>query len=200
MWKLKDFKVIFATVGLIGILIFASPTVSLILQLPKGEKFSELWILGPERMVENYPFNIAVNASYLVYVGVGNHMGSSSCYAIYLKFRNQTEPIPNSTAGTPSPLPVLYEYRLVIQDGQTWEAPLTFSLPRITFLGNKCLVEELTLNNLTFRVDKPALWDSKNLGFYYQLLIELWIFDGESGIFKFHNRFVGIWLNATKRI
>lgn len=200
MWKLEDFKVVFITIGLIGVLLFASPTLSLILHLPNGEKFSELWILGPQHMAENYPFNVDANVSYLIYIGVGNHMGSSAYYAVYVKFRNQTEPLPNSTAGNQSPLPVLYEYRVFVQDGQTWEAPLTFSFSHVSFFENKCLVETLTVNDVTFRVDKPALWDAKNKGYYYQLFLELWIFNADTGIFQFHNRFVGIWLNATKRI
>ncbi|MEM3640422.1 MAG: DUF1616 domain-containing protein [Candidatus Bathyarchaeia archaeon] len=200
MWKLEDCKVAFVGLGLIGILLFASPTLSLILHLPNEEKFSELWILGPQHMAENYPFNVNANVSYLIYIGVGNHMGSSSYYAVYVKFRNQTEPLPNPTTGTQSPLPILYEYRVFVQDGQTWEAPLTFSFSNVSFLENKCLVETLTVNDVTFRVDKPALWDANNKGYYYQLFLELWIYDGNAKIFQFHNRFAGIWLNATRRI
>lgn len=200
MWKLEDFKAVFVALGLVGVLLFSYPTLSLILHFPGGEKFSELWILGPTHSSENYPFNIEANVSYLVYVGVANHMGSSCYYAIYLKFRNQTEPLPNSTAGNPSSLPILYEHRMLIQDGQNWELPLNFSFQNVSFYGDKCFIEALTVNNLTFRVDKPALWDANNRGYYYQLFIELWIFNVDSKIFQFHNRFVGIWLNATERI
>ncbi|MEM3731875.1 MAG: hypothetical protein QXE74_08950, partial [Candidatus Bathyarchaeia archaeon] len=65
MWKLEDYKVIFAAVGFVGILLCASPTLTLILDLPKGEKFSELWILGPNHMAEDYPFNVKINEEYL---------------------------------------------------------------------------------------------------------------------------------------
>ncbi|MCK4474460.1 DUF1616 domain-containing protein, partial [Candidatus Bathyarchaeota archaeon] len=76
--KLEDCKVLFSVVGLAGVLLLASPTFSLVWHLPGGEKFSELWVLGPGHMAEDYPFNVRANESYSVYVGVGNHMGSSA--------------------------------------------------------------------------------------------------------------------------
>jgi len=38
-------------------------------------------------------------------------------------------------------------------------------------------------------VDKLALWDRENNGYYYQL-IELWLYSSESDVFQFYNRFV----------
>lgn len=192
MLKIEDYKAVFATLGLIGILLFASPTLGFVLRLPSGEKFSELWILGPGHMAEDYPFNVRTGENYLVYVGVGNHMGSSAYYIVYLKFRNQTEPLPNATAGTPSPLNATAEYRIFLQGGESWEAPLTFS-----FIGNQSLIQSLIVNNVEFAVNKTALWDEENNGYYYQVFIELWIYSTEFDRFQFHNRFVGIWLNMT---
>ena len=197
MLKLEDYRVVFVAAGLIGVLLFASPTVGLVLHLPGGERFSELWVLGPGHMAEDYPFNVTAGVSYLVYVGVGNHLGSSSYYLVYVKFRNQTEPLPNATAGTPSPLSPLYEYRVVVQDGKTWEAPLTFSFSRVSRFENKCLVEALTINDVMFAVDELAMWDVNGTGYYYQLFLELWIYSLESESFQFHNRFVSRWLNMT---
>lgn len=197
MLKLDDYRVIFASVGLIGILLFASPTLSLVLHLPGGERFSELYILGPGRMAEDYPFNVGAAVNYLVYVGVGNHMGCSAYYVVYVKFRNQTEPLPNATAGTPSPLPSLYEYRVFLEDGKTWEAPLTFSFSDVSFSENRSWVAGLVINGVAFSVNKLASLDVENSGYYYQLFIELWIYNNESRSFEFHNRFVGLWLNMT---
>ena len=58
MLSLEDHKVMFIVAGFIGILLCASPALSLVLHLPMGEKFSELWVLGPEHMAENYATNI----------------------------------------------------------------------------------------------------------------------------------------------
>jgi hypothetical protein len=197
MLNIEDYKLIFASVGLIGVLLFASPTLGFLLHLPGGERFSELWILGPSHMIEGYPSKVKVGESYLVYVGVGNHMGSTAYYAIYVKFRNQTEPLPNATAGTPSPLPPLYECRVVIHDGGVWEAPLTFSILKASIVGGQCFVDALNVNNVTFNVNKPASWDANSTGYYYQLFIELWIYNIERRSLEFHNRFVSLWLNVT---
>jgi hypothetical protein len=183
-----------------SVLIAALPTLGFFITFPSGEKFTELWVLGPQYMIEDYPFNVRANETYKIFVGLSNHMASSSYYAVYVKFRNQTEPLPNSTAGTPSPLPALYEYRLVIRDGETWEEPITFSFTHVSIFENRSLVEDLTINNLTFRVDKPAFWDPNNKGYYYQLFIELWIYNPESDGFQFHNRFVNIPLNMTRKL
>ena len=148
-------------------------------------------------MAEDYPFNVRANESYSVYVGVGNHMGSSAYYIAYVKFRNQGESLPNATAGTPSPLSPLYEYRVFLRDGESWEAPLTFSFSGVSFFENQSLVSSFIVDDDVLGVDKSALWDGENNGCYYQLFIELWICNAESDAFEFHNRFVGVWLNMT---
>jgi len=197
MLKLEDCKVIFAAVGLVGALLFASPSLGMVLHLPSGERFSELWILGPGHMAEGYPGNVKANVSYLVYLGVGNHMGSSAYYGVYVKLRNQSEALPNSTAGTPSPVSALYEYRVFLEDGKSWEAPLTFSFSNVSLVENRCVVGSLTVNDVSVSVDKPALWNAENRGYYYQLFFELWIYNVEANVFQFHNRFVSRWLNMT---
>lgn len=197
MLSLEDYKALFMVAGLAGVLSFASPALGLVLRLPAGERFSELYILGPGNMAEGYPFNVKDGEDCLVYVGVGNYMGSSAYYVVSVKFRNQSEPLPNSTAGIPSPLPTLYEYHIFLRDGDVWEAPLSFSLVGVSFSGNTCLVEGLRINGVLFAINKTTLWDYENKGYYYQLFIELWIYDIDLGAFKFHNRFVTLWLNAT---
>jgi len=197
MLRLEDCKVVFASVGLIGVLLFASPMLGLVLRLPGGERFSELWVLGPGHIAEDYPFNVGADVNYLVYVGVGNHMGCSAYYVVYVKFRNQTESLPNATVGTPSPLPPLFEFRVFVEDGRSWEAPLRFSFSNVSFSENRSFVGSLMMNGVTFNVDKSASWDSENNGYYYQLFMELWIYNVEFQAFEFHNRFVWLWLNMT---
>ena len=197
MMKLEDYKVAFAAVGLVGVLILASPTLGLVLHLPGGERFSELWVLGPGHMAEDYPFNVRENESYLVYVGVGNHMGSSTYYVVYVKFRNQTESLPDSVNATSSALEPLSEYRLFLSDGDVWEKELSFSFEGITIEGNVCKVSKLVLEGMVLSVDKVATWDSTNQGFYCQLFFELWLYNATLSGFQYHNRFVGIWLNMT---
>ena len=195
--NLEDYRTVFAVSGLILILVASAPTLSLVLPFSGGECFSELWILGPNHMAEDYPFNVVNNTVYNVFLGIGNHMGASAYYMVYVKFRNQSEPLPNATAGTPSPLSPLYECRVFLRDGKTWEVPLTFSFSGISFFENESFVESLVINDVVFSVGKLALWDGDNNGFYYQVFMELWIYNAEFDAFEFHNRFVGIWLNMT---
>src|SRR5665648_53201 len=120
--KLRDYKLIFVSVGLIGILLIASPAIAGSICLPDGEHFSELYLLGPERMTQNYPSNIAIGQNYSVYINVGNHLGSSAYYVLYVKLANATDQLPNSILGTPSSLTSLYEYRFSVQDSTNWQS------------------------------------------------------------------------------
>jgi hypothetical protein len=126
--KLGDYKLIFVAVGLIGTLLIATPAIADAIRLPGEEQFSELYFLGPNHMAKNFPSNIAVGQNYSVYVGVGNQLGSSAYYVLYVKLGNKTDQMPNVALGTPSSLPPLFEYRFSIQNGMNWESLLNFSV------------------------------------------------------------------------
>lgn len=191
-----DFKALYIFSCICLGLIAITPILSLLIRFPSGERFSEIWILGSDHMAEDYPFNIVRNDTYTLYVGVCNHMGESMYYVVYVKFRNQTEPLPNITEGTPSSLPAIHEYRFVISDGEVWETKVTFSFD----FDNASLVKSITIDNRTITVNKYSLWDSENKGYYYQLFFELWIYNLDEEDFCFHNRFVGIWLNMSNAV
>jgi uncharacterized membrane protein len=195
--NLDDYKVVFIVVGLVGNLLFAIPALSLIINLPEGEEFSDLYVLGPGHMLTGYPFNVSSGVDYLVYVGVGNHLGRAAYYNVTVKFRNQTDPLPNSTSATPSSLSPLYTYRLFIDDNGTIEVPLTFSFVNVSYSGSQSTVGTLVINSVSFSVNKPAVWDSANNGTYYQIFMELGLYDARSDTLSYNNRFVSLWLNMT---
>jgi uncharacterized membrane protein len=195
--RAEDYRVVFIVMGLIGVLLFAFPTLSLAVHLPGGEKFSELWVLGPGLMAEDYPFNVKADENYLVYLGVGNHIGSSAYYVVYVKFGNQTDALPNDTDAAPSPLLPLYEYRLILHDNENWTAPLNFSFSGVTFSGNTSTVKALTMNNVTFDVESSSLWNEESQGCFYRLFAELWVCDVDSNAVLYSNRFVSLTLNQT---
>jgi uncharacterized membrane protein len=196
--KLGDYKLIFVAVGLIGALLIASPAIAGAIRLPEGEKFSEFYLLGPNQMAENYPYNIAIGENYFVYVSVGNHLGSSASYVLYVKLANSTDQLPNTTLGTPSPLPPLYEYRFSIPDNNTWQSLLRFSASKATIQGNNSQINTLKINDQTFNVEKSTTWNSNSTKFTYQLFFELWTYNIQTESVEFNNRYVNLQLNLTR--
>ena len=197
MWSLQNIKVVFVVVGLVGVLLFAWPSLGLVVHLPYGEHFSELYFLGPGHMASDYPFNVSAGVDYLVYVGVGSHLGGSACYEWNVKFANWTEPLPNSTDATPSPLPRLYGYRVFLADNETRENALMFSFLNITSAENITRVGGLSINGAVYNVDKTCAWDPVFNGTYSRLLVELWLYNASLDKFVYHNRFVDLILNMT---
>ena len=196
--NLEDYRTVFAATGLALMLAVATPVIGLFVSFEDGaERFSELWILGPEHLVGDYPFDITANVSHSVFVGVGNHMGGSSYYTVLVKLRNQTQSSPNTTASIPSLLLPLSEFRFFIADGGNGEAQVHFKVLDVSRSDDSLFVGRLSINDVIFAVNSSANWDSEHKGFYYQLFFELWRYDLTLRSFRFHNRFVGIWLNVT---
>jgi len=196
--KIEEYRGLFMTGSLILILIVAAPTLGLFIRIPdSSEKFSELWLLGPTRKAEGYPFDVQVDESYLIYVGVANRLGRSAYYRVYVKLRNQSQPLPAASNSSPSMLPRLYEFDMFIGDDEVWEKPLDFAVLEVLTANDTMLLKSLEINEYVFQVDEFSVWDEERLGFYYQLFFELWLYNTSSSSFRYHNRFVGIWLNMT---
>jgi len=191
---IEEYKTLFVVGNSILMLVAMVPTFSLVIRIPSGsERFSELWLLGPEHRAENYPFNVSANEDYHLFVGVSNYLGSSSDYILYVKFRNQTQLPPNSTTSEPSSLPPIHEFRFVLSDGEVWETPLIFTIE-----GNASLIQNVAINDIVFPVNCISTWDSDRNGFYYQMFFELWLYNTTSQNFRYENRlFLGLWLNMT---
>lgn len=145
-------------------------------------------------MAENYPSNIAVGENYSVYVNVGNHLGYSAYYVLYLKFGNMTDQLPNSKLGTPSSLSPIYEYRFSIPDNTNWQRLLKFSINNAEIQGINSQIHTLQINKEIFNVDKFAIWNPNCTTFTYRLFLELWRYSDQS---VFFDSFVMINLNLT---
>jgi len=196
--NLKSYRNLFIVVTLVLTLVAASPVLGVVVPFQGGsERFSEFWLLGPDHIAENYPFNVGVDEEYRVFVGVGNHMGGSEYYMVNVKFRNGTQSLPDIDGSLPSSLSPLYEYRFFVGDGEVWEAPVTFGFEGDVVEGDVLFVGDVIVNGVSFPVDASTSWDSENSGFFFQLFFELWRYDVVSRAFRFHDRFVGIWLNMT---
>lgn len=200
MLSLGDCRYVFIVVGLMGVLVFNVPSLVMFVHLPGGERFSELYVLGPGHMAEGYPFNVGAGVDYTVFLGVGNHLGGSANYEVVVKMRNATEPLPNATSGVPSPLPILYAYEVFLAEGQTWERALVFRFDDVAFGVNVSSVGKIRVNDEWTNVNETAVWNSENSGYYYQVFVELWTYDSTLGVQSFDSRFVSLWLNMTASI
>lgn len=193
----SDLKLVYVVSCVVLGLIIVAPTLAAVVTLPGGERFSELWLLGQNHMAEDYPFNVKAGESCNVFLGVGNHMGGLEYYVVYVKLRNQTEPLPDNVNGTPSVVGPLFEYRVFLSSEGVWEKGVAFSFGGVTFNGNSCRISTLVLDGSVLNVDKSVEWDAVNKGYYCQLFFELWLYNSTLSGFEYHDRFVGIWLNMT---
>ena len=198
--KLRDYRFVFVAVGLIGVLLISTPALASFIHPPGDDRFSELYLLGPNQKATNYPYNIGVGQNYTVYVGVGDELGSSVYYTLYVKFGNKTDQMPDVALGRPSSLPPLYEYRFSLQNGANWMSLLTFSVSNASIVGNNSQISTLQINGDTFKVDKTATRASNGTTFTYQLLFELWIYNVQTESVEFNNRYVDLQLNLTKTV
>ena len=202
--NLREYKVLLLVVTAILALLVASPALERLLVYPQTEFFTEMWLLGPEHMAENFPTNITSNSNYNIYLGIGNHLGSCAYYTVEVKFRNQTQSAADSFTRTPSSLPSLYSVAAFVADEETWELPVTFSVDYMYRPNTaNASLSEVNVHSLTFngaRLDLDgfsATWDPVDLGFFGYLFFELWIYNDATGGVQYHQRHTSLRLNMT---
>jgi hypothetical protein len=194
--NIRDFRTLFVVCGFVLIFFAMSPTLNLVFPFYADESFSEISVLDQNRIAKAYPFNVAINQEERIYVKVNNHMGESSYYRIYVKFRNQTQSFPIDNE--PSSLPPIYEFRVFLLDGGTLEQEVKFRFLETVHDDDTFQIKSLRINNVVLESDFISKWDSKYNGFYFQLFFELWLYDVKLDSFDYYDRgFVGIWLNMT---
>jgi hypothetical protein len=196
--NLEGLKLVFIVVGLIGILLIASPVIAPAIHLPNEQQFSDLYLLGPNNTTSSYPSSVKANVPYLVYLGVSNNMGSSCYYTCYVKVGSKDSHLPNATLETPSALPALYEYKTFISNEETWESSLKFQINEMTINNRTSHLSSITVNGVESSVNQTSAWNSTKAGYYYYLFVELWVFNSTLGNSQYHNRFVSLALNMTQ--
>jgi len=189
---------LFIAITLVLTLVAASPVIAAVVSFQGGsEQFSEFWLLGPDHIAENYPFNVSAGEMYKIFVNLANHMDRSEYYLVQVKFRNITQSILEVAGSKPSSLSPLYTFRFFVADENVWESPVNFGFQDVSIEGDIVTVGDLIVNEMVFPVDASTRWDSETSCFYFQLFFELWRYDVALQSFRFDNRFVGIWLNMT---
>ena len=189
-------------VGVLALLV-ASPVLSRLLVYPRTEFFTELWLLGPGHMAEDYPYNVTRGQNYSVYLGLGNRLGYCGYYQIEVKFRNQNQSAPVSFGPlgnrTPSDMPSLYNLSAFVGDQEIWETPLTFSFDYSYNEGlGQVEYDSLTLNGTVLDLSGyVSAWNATRSEFYGNLFFETWIYNGTTQSSQYHERFVGLRFNMT---
>jgi hypothetical protein len=197
MINFKEFKALYASFCSVLLIIAISPAVFSLLSLPEGECFTELWLLEEGHMAENFPFIVREGETHHVSVSISNHMRSSVYYTLYVWLLNRTSAISGSNHHDDAFENPLYEYRIILVHDETWERYIEFSLSNVTVNEGSMHVGGISINGSILPVSCSTDWDSEDQGFYYQLLMNLWVLNTTSTEFVSHNRSVWIWLNIT---
>lgn len=195
---LDNYRIAFAAVALIGLLIFSWPTIILIVKAPPDQTFSEIYALGPNHTFANIPFNIKAGETYSLYLGIGNHMGSLNYYKCYVKLNSGMDPLPNTTNRMPSPSPTLYEYSTFLTDEESWETPFTFTVKSATFDNGIVYIKSIDINGQNYSINKSSLWNPSKSGYFFVFVFELYSLNTSSSSFEFDNRYVSFNVNMTK--
>lgn len=193
--NLENHKILYFTVTAILALLIASPALQHFLVYPQTEFFTELWLLGPNQKAENYPYNITQNVNNRVFLGLSNHLGECSYYQVEVKLRNQNTPGPDSFQRTPSTLPVLYSFNIVVADNQTVQIPVDFSFGYSPD-GSQINFNRLTINDAQININGySTTLNTTTQEYFEKLVFELYLYNSTLGSFQYHERFVDLRLN-----
>jgi hypothetical protein len=191
-------KTLIIVITAILILVAVSPVLQRILVYPQTDFFTELYLLDSQHKTDNYPYNIARNENYNVYLGITNQLGSSANYQIQVKFRNETQSAPDSIQNTPSSLPSLYNTETIIADTVNWELPITFSLDYSLTNPDTINFNSLTVNEQHLNLNGLSTqYNSTTNIFYGNLIFELWIHNSQTNTYQYHERFVDLKFSIT---
>ncbi|MDI9394634.1 MAG: DUF1616 domain-containing protein [Euryarchaeota archaeon] len=81
----------------------------------EGESFTEYYILGPDKVAENYPTELAPGKSGTVIVGITNHEYRTMDYTMEIRLENHSLPLPED------------QKYISLDHKERWEEPVTFT-------------------------------------------------------------------------
>jgi len=170
------------------------------------QRFSEIWILGPERTASNYPFNLTVNNSYSCqfFVGVKNNLGYDIDYLLLVKLSNQTDMLPSHLDSLASPLQSVYKFEFSLSNEGIWETYVNLTVPESAFFSIERNVMNLTgilINGESISGFSLMLTRTiETRGYPFLVFFELWAYDVALQDFSYHNRFASLWLNLQPEL
>jgi uncharacterized membrane protein len=148
-------------------IVAAIATTVYVIAVPKeGEKFTEFFILGTNRMAADYPARIFPNTSYPMYIGVGNHEYRNITYTIEVwQVQMNFDPVTNTSSI--GKMDLADRFSLPVPDNQTAVVPYNLSFRETGF--NR--VEFLLFNET---VPSPDISDMDRINQSYRDL-HLWV-------------------------
>ena len=194
----RQIKTVYTFFCILLCLIFIAPTLFVTIPLPNSESFSEMWLLGDNNMIETGAFNILLTEPSTVYLGVANHMDKLEYYTVYVKLRNQSQALRETSPQLPSPIKSIFAYHLFLTNNEPWETPFTFSFETVSFEGNISRISTLSINGKEVSVNTTLARDTISGHFRCQILFELWIYNSTISGFQYHNRSVWFWINLIE--
>jgi uncharacterized membrane protein len=155
------------SIVLVIAVVAAIATTVYVIAVPKqGEKFTEFFILGPNKMAADYPSRIFAGTSYPMYIGVGNHEYRNITYTVEVwRVQMNFDPVTNTSSIAQRDL--ADRFALPVPDNQTVVVPYNLTFPKTGF--NRA---EFLLFNET--VPSPATRDTDRINQSYQDL-HLWV-------------------------
>jgi hypothetical protein len=193
--NLEKYHALFILITMGLALVAAYPVIELAVPKGSSERFSEFWLLNPNQVADDHPFELKVGDEYEFVVGVNNNMGFSTFYKIVSKvgILNQHSDISNLE---PNEMLLLNEYIFFVENEKMWESTFSFEVLDVDIDSGGKLIGNVSMNDNIFPFNGPAISNNEPTEFYCQLLLELWIYDESISDFRYDN-VVWIWLNLT---
>lgn len=168
------------------------------------EQFFQLYVLGSGGLAADYypndnP-NILVGDQVHWYIGVTNFMGDVQLAEVRMKLGNQSTSPPDDVTVTPSKAPEITAFDRFLQDNETWQFPVSWSIAKAATTGNTTRITQITVGNQTINVNTSA-----QNGYNFRIMMELWALDPSSDTFQYgwtaasvhQAAWLQIWFNVT---
>ena len=114
---------------LIVAVIVAAVTTVFVIAFPKdGEKFTEFYILGEDKMADDYPEKFPVNSQQFVWIGIGNHEYRDVTYTVETLLLNAKWDSATNSSVIHASMP-LDRFEVSVLDNTTYLEKYYFSVP-----------------------------------------------------------------------
>ena len=114
---------------LIAAIIVAAVTTVFVIAFPKdGEKFTEFYILGEDKMADDYPEKFPVNSQQFVWIGIGNHEYRDVTYTVETLLLNAEWDSATNSSVIHASMP-LDRFEVSVLDNTTYLEKYYFSVP-----------------------------------------------------------------------